>query len=83
MTKPPNAHATSTNGQSAWVAYLTSERMGMKRDLCEIERTRNGKEHDLPLVRQGRRGCCPFLMMKNSGIRCEVSPEVAPLLVCH
>jgi len=36
-------------------------RRGPANDAKGSERISNGQEHDLPMVRQGRRGCCPLL----------------------
>src|SRR6266545_2415793 len=39
----------------------STTRRGPANDAIGSERTSNGQEHDLPVVRQGRRGCCPLL----------------------
>src|SRR5207245_6711667 len=35
--------------------------LGLANDAKGCERISNGQEHDLPMVRQGRRGCRPLL----------------------
>jgi transposase-like protein len=47
----PTHRRLSRLENSDWAAYLNREQMGNEVIWLQTERTRNGKEHDLPLVR--------------------------------
>src|SRR5262249_19758048 len=77
----PHAWAGTANGTGCYAVKPegNSHASASGDDPKGTERISSGEEHDLPMVRQGRRGCCPLLRRDVSRQRGGCYPPCCPV----